>query len=247
MSKRINSYQAVASFVRGFFEAYARGIMDAAVGGDDFQKKNDPKEVKQMMLEHYGEVNQYFFDIMFSTLVRLNYKSAEEANERMQKNFESMKKTDPTFEPTMLDYLRIACKSNQLYKAMEAEYKRNFTWLLQGKFTSIEEHVRDYTHGVLISLADEPMAIHLLVRIIVKAYAAGLKCGSKESTQQQLHMPTLHGMLLNNVNILLNEAPLKGDPEDPVALFKEACRNQEENINVLFNTLNDAMKELAEQ
>ena len=103
MSKRINSYQAVASFVRGFFEAYARGIMDAVVGGDDFQKKNDPKEVKQMMLEHYGEVNQYFFDIMFSTLVRLNYKSAEEANERMQKNFESMKKTDPTFEPTMLD------------------------------------------------------------------------------------------------------------------------------------------------
>lgn len=96
MSKRINSYQAVASFVRGFFEAYARGIMDAAVGGDDFQKKNDPKEVKQMMLEHYGEVNQYFFDIIFSTLVRLNYKSAEEANERMQKNFESMKKTDPT-------------------------------------------------------------------------------------------------------------------------------------------------------
>ena len=37
MSKRINSYQAVASFVRGFFEAYARGIMDAAVGGDTTQ------------------------------------------------------------------------------------------------------------------------------------------------------------------------------------------------------------------
>ena len=158
-----------------------------------------------------------------------------------------MKQADPTFEPTMLDYLRIACKSNQLYKAMEAEYKRNFTWLLQGKFTSIEEHVRDYTHGILISLADEPMAIHLLVRIIVKAYAAGLKCGSKEGSQHQLHMPTLHGMLLNNVNILLNEAPLKGDPEDPVALFKEACKNEEENINVLFNTLNDAMKELAEE
>ena len=57
----------------------------------------------------------------------------------------------------------------------------------------------------------------------------------------------LFTMLLNNVNILLNEAPLKGDPEDPVALFKEACKNEEENINVLFNTLNDAMKELAEE
>lgn len=118
MSKRINSYQAVAAFVRGFFEAYARGIIDATIEGNDFSKKNDPKQIKQMMLEHYGEVNQYFFDIMFSTLVRLNYKTAEEANERMKKNFDSMKQADPTFEPTMLDYLRIACKSNQLYKAM---------------------------------------------------------------------------------------------------------------------------------
>ena len=88
MKKRINSYQAVASFVRGFFEAYARGIIDAVIEGNDFEKKNDPKEIKQMMLEHYGEVNQYYFDIMFSTLVRLNYKTAEEANERMHKNFD---------------------------------------------------------------------------------------------------------------------------------------------------------------
>ncbi len=247
MSKRINSYQAVASFVRGFFEAYARGIIDANIEGNDFQKKNDPKEVKQMILNHYGEVNQYFFDIMLSTIVRLNYQTAEEAKDRMEKNFEAMQKTDPTFEPTMLDYLRIACKSPQLYKAMEAEYKRNFSWLLQGKFTTVEEHVRDYTHGILISLADEPMAIHLLVRIIVKAYAAGLKCGSKEGEQHQLHMPTLHGMLLNNVNILLNEKPLKGDTKDPLALFKKACKDQEKNINVLFNTLNDAMKKLAEE
>ena len=131
---------------------------------------------------------------------------------------------------------------------MEAEYKRNFTWLLQGKFTTLEEHVRDYTHGILISLADEPMAVHLLVRIIVKAYAAGLKCGSKEEGKlPQLHMPTIHGMLLNNVNILLNETPLKSSSEDPVALFKEACKEEEENINVLFNTLNDTMKELAEE
>ena len=245
--KRINSYQAVASFVRGFFEAYARGIIDATIGDGDFQKKNDSQKIKQMMLEHYGEVSQYYFDIMFSTLVRLNYPTAEEANERMEKYLESKKKADPTFEPTMIDYLRIACKSAQLYKAMEAEYKRNFTWLLQGKFTTIAEHVRDYTHGILISLADEPMAIHLLVRVIVKAYAAGLKCGSKEGEQHQLHMPTLHGMLLNNVNILLNEKQLTSNPEDPIALFKEACKNEEENINVLFNTLNDTMKELAKE
>ena len=42
MSKRINSYQAVAAFVRGFFEAYARGIIDATIEGNDFSKKKDP-------------------------------------------------------------------------------------------------------------------------------------------------------------------------------------------------------------
>ena len=89
--------------------------------------------------------------------------------------------------------------------------------------------------------------VSVIPKETVKEVMGGLKCGSKEGTQHQLHMPTLHGMLLNNVNILLNEAPLKGDSEDPVALFKEACKNEEENINVLFNTLNDAMKELAEE
>lgn len=246
MNKRINSYRALASFTRGFFEAYARGIMDATFEGNDFQKKNDPKEIKQMMLEHYGEVSQHYFDTMFSSLVRLNYTSAEEANERISKSFAAQQKKDSAFSPNMLDYLQIACKSAQLYKALEHEYKRNFSYLLQGKFTTIEEHTKAYTRGILVSLADEPMAIHLLVRIIVKAYAAGLKSGSK-AEQKPFHLPTVHGMLLNNVNILLNEMPLKSDTKDPVALFKEACKNEEENINVLFNTLNDAMKELAEE
>ena len=70
MSKRINSYQAVAAFVRGFYsKAYATWHhVDATIEGNDFRaEKNDPKQIKQMMLEHYGEVNQYFFDIMFST------------------------------------------------------------------------------------------------------------------------------------------------------------------------------------
>ena len=148
--KRINSYQAVASFVRGFFEAYARGIMDAAIGGDDFQKKNDPKEVKQMMLEHYGEVNQYFFDIMFSTLVRLNYKSAEEANERMKKNFESMKQADPTFEPTMLDYLRMEHMKAKMPDMTEAKISEEMHTIDRARkkfcsyYTNTEFGVADY-------------------------------------------------------------------------------------------------------
>ena len=42
--KRINSYKAVASFVRAYFDAYARGIIDATVGGYHCKKKQEPKE-----------------------------------------------------------------------------------------------------------------------------------------------------------------------------------------------------------
>ena len=84
MSKRINSYQAVAAFVEG--SSKLTHVASSMLPSKAMTSaKSDPKQIKQMMLEHYGEASQYFFDIMFSTLVRLNYKTAEEANERMKK------------------------------------------------------------------------------------------------------------------------------------------------------------------
>ena len=236
----MNSYKAMASFVRAFFEAFSRGVVDANTEvTDSFEKKNDPKLIKQLMVEHYEEISRHYLETVFLALCRLNYTDFDQVEKAMPSTMHSEK------GDKMEAYLKVACKSPQLYKAMVDEYKRNYYWLLEGKFTTLEEHVRDYTHGILVSLADEPLAIHLLVRIIVQAYADGLKCGSKNGKLHALNMPTLHGILLTNVNILLNETPLKSNAEDPVALFKEACKGQENNINVLFNTLNDAMKELA--
>ena len=130
---------------------------------------------------------------------------------------------------------------------MESEYKRNFTWLLQGSLPLFEEHVRDYTHGILISLADEPMAIHLLVRIIVKAYAAGLEVWQQGGRAA----PAPHAYPSRHVAEQCQHPAQRDSAQEQhrrsCALFKEACKNEEENINVLFNTLNDAMKELAEE
>lgn len=240
-NKRINSYRAMASFVRAFFEAFTRGVIDANTEvTDSFEKKNAPKLIKQLMVEHYEEISQHYLETVFLALCRLNYADFDQVEKAMPSTVDNEQGNK------METYLKIACKSPQLYKAMVAEYKRNFYWLLEGKFTTVNEHVRDYTHGILISLADEPLAIHLLTRVIIKAYAAGLQCGTADkSTSRSLHMPTIHAMLLDNVNLLLNEAPLTSNSDDPVALFKEACKGKEENINTLFNTLNDTMKELA--
>ena len=155
----------------------------------------------------------------------------------------------------MLDYLRIACKSNQLYKAMESEYKRkNSPGFFKAEFTTLEEHVRDYTHGILsIILADEPMAIHL--SFWSASVREGMRsrteiCGSKEGEQHQLPhaYPSRHVARTISTSVLDEDSAQEQHRRiSSRALFKEACKNEEENINVLFNTLNDAMKELAEE
>mgnify|MGYP001118150904 CR=1 FL=1 len=65
MSKRINSYQAVAAFVRGFFEAYARGIIDATIEGNDFSKSRPfPGRRRAAAPERYrGSVLAWFSPI----------------------------------------------------------------------------------------------------------------------------------------------------------------------------------------
>jgi len=43
MSKKINSYKAMSVLTRGFFEAFANGIIDCQIIGNDFKKKHNPQ------------------------------------------------------------------------------------------------------------------------------------------------------------------------------------------------------------
>ena len=82
-----------------------------------------------------------------------------------------------------------------------------------------------------------------MVRTIMKAYAAGIR--TAKSGKKSLNQITILRLLLINTNILINNSVLKKESDDLVELFEEACGN-EANINVLFNTLDDMYKELAE-
>lgn len=126
MDKETNSYQAIATFVKGFFEAYARGV--AETNGIDTNEENRSK-VKQVMLEHYEEISKHFFDIVLPGLMRLNYNTMEEAQGQMEKDFMEAKAQDAQFTPGINDYLRTACRHGELYEALVTEYKYNFTWL----------------------------------------------------------------------------------------------------------------------
>ena len=111
MSKKINSYKAMSVLTRGFFEAFANGIIDCQILGNDFKKKHNPQNIKQAMLEHYEEISAHFLDIMFPALARLNYPDEKKMQEKLKKEF-----TDK--QADMAQYLRFACKTDKLYEAM---------------------------------------------------------------------------------------------------------------------------------
>ncbi|KGI61452.1 hypothetical protein [Prevotella sp. S7 MS 2] len=236
-SKHVNSYQATTALIRAFFEAFTMGIMDSLYPTDDTDKKYNPRNIKQAMLEHYDQIADAFFMIMFTMFIRLNYRDVADAQQRLTKEFETKK-------PTMQDYLRFACKTQKLYDAMVTEYKQNFDYLLRGKFYDVAEYLKQYTHGNQLSVANEPLAINLMVRTILKSYTTGIKLS--KTKKASLHQPTILRLLIINIHLLINDSQLKPGEADLNELFLTAC-GSETNMNVMLNTLDETYQELIKE
>jgi hypothetical protein len=237
MTKKVNSYQATAALTRAFFEAFGNAIVDSKFPGDDFNEKDDPGNIKNALIDHYGEIGNNFIDIMLPIFIRLNHTDEGKVEEDIKKLFKGK-------QPSMFDYLKYACKTTKLYEALVNEYKRNLELILRGEYSTIPEHLEEYTKGIQLSAVDEPKAIQLMVRTILMAYAAGLKVS--KTKKKSLNQITLMRLLLLNTNILIQNSTFKNENGTLIELFQEAC-GTEANINVLFNTLDDMYKELVEK
>ena len=83
-----------------------------------------------------------------------------------------------------------------------------------------------------------------MVRVILKAYAAGIK--ATKTNHHAFNQATIYRILLINIQLLLNDCAFKSNEEDLILLFQEACGN-ENNLNVLFNSLDEIYEELAQE
>lgn len=227
----------MAALTRAFFEAYTNGILDGSTEANNKENKRSPQAVKQAMLEHYEEINQQFFTVMFPALTLLNYQDE-------QKMQEKLKEASVEKALNVTEYLRFACKTDKLFQALLSEYRRNFTMLLQGKMTTLHEHIKGYPRGLQLSVIDEQKAIVIMVRVILKAYAAGIK--ATKTNHHAFNQATIYRILLINIQLLLNDCAFKSNEEDLILLFQEACGN-ENNLNVLFNSLDEIYEELAQE
>lgn len=245
MGKRVNNYRATAVLVRAFFEAFGKGVVDAQPHLHGAGEQENPKEMKQLMLDRYEDVFDCFFNVMITALVRLNYPNAEMALTKLQHDHQGG-------AATKMDVLKFVCKLPKLYEAMVTEYKRNFTLLLQGKTSTMDEHLASYSHGSMLSVADEPLAINILVRLIIQTYFMGLKKGVKQGAGKGTstispNQTSIYRMMLMNTQLLINDAPFQSDSDDMERLFHEACGNKDENFNVLFNTMQETMQLLVNE
>lgn len=225
MAEKINKNKVLATMVRGFFNGYSAGIIDCQI--TDAYEKRKPQVVKKVMLEHYEQISVAFHDVLFYPVAHVNY-SEEEITRRVQENFkEGM---------TMIDLVKMACKTDEMHQAMIAEYKRNFEWLLQGSMPSVENHDKEYIRGN--EDMDIDKAIKLSVRVVMTAYAEGVKSSGKETAN--FHQPSILRLVLDAMTVLLNDVA----PEDELAdnseglarLFLKACKKKE-----YFQLMTEAM------
>lgn len=234
--QRVDKYKLVAAMVRSFFEAFASGVIDC--GAHDPKQRTAPAVVKKLMLEHYEQIAPVFFDTLFYPLATLNHSYEE---------MEQLVRDSQRDGGDMLGLVRAACASDALYEAMVAEYKRNFSNLLAGRFASVADHLDSYTRGGAATddsdSVEADRSIELTVRVVMYAYVGGLRkaCGTENPQFRQV---TLFRLLLNAMNVLLcDEAVSFADGDDLGAMFLKVCRS-EHNFNVMTAEMDRTHTEL---
>lgn len=233
MNRPINIFPAMAAMIRGFFEAFTRGIIDAE--NRDYDISN-PRDVSQAIMGYTDRLADNFASVLFSAIARLTYSDTAELQLSLRQMFPDGKATD------VKALMHLCCRYDDVYEAMTAEYRRNFTLLIGGHIASAEEHLEEYTRGSRPACIDQPTALAILTRTVVLSYAHGVH--ACPTGRQSLQHDSIYPMVFEMANILLNERPLPKRLQSVNELTKAACGTQA-NINNVLNTMEDTMRQLA--
>lgn len=231
---KVDKYKLLAALVRSFFDAFSSGIIDNSEA--DAKERRKPKNVKQAMLEHYGHIAPVFLDTIFFPLAAMNFSYAD--IERTVR--EAQQRGDD-----MMALVKAACASDDMYGAMVAEYKRNFSALLGGRCAPIAEHLTSYTRQATggEEAFDANRAIELTVRVVMHAYARGLR--QTDNGMAKFSQPTLFRLLLDAMNVLLCNAAADYTDcgEDLSAMFMKVCHT-EHNFTVMTTEMDRVHNEI---
>ena len=231
---KTDKYKLLAALVRCFFESFSSGIIDNS-HIEKSEDRNSAQTVKKLMLEHYEHIAPVFFDTLFFPLAAMNFEYAD--IERVVR--EAQQRGDD-----MMALVKTACASDAMYEAMVAEYKRNFSNLLAGRYATTADHLISYTHGDGDNAEgiDTERAIELTVRVVMYAYARGLRRGTEG--RKSVRQASLFRLLIDAMNVLLlDEAVQFEDDDELAAMFLKVCLN-EHNFTVMTSEMDRTFDEL---
>ncbi|MBO5185997.1 MAG: hypothetical protein J6B91_02970 [Prevotella sp.] len=226
--EQTDKYKALAAFIRGYFTAYINGIYDA--GNKKPDNEINPQTIKTIVMEHYDNMVSQYNDTLFFIISQLNYSLDE-----IEKHLKSMDPENTSF----IELMRMACRTDEMYEAMKAEYKRNVYALLEGRFTKAAEHLKLYTRSNMKDNVDCELAIRLLVRTVMTAYAAGIR--EADTGKATLKQATLLSLLTENITLILHDKPLDTAKLDRIKTMDEyiryVCRT-DKNIYAMMDEMN---------
>lgn len=211
-----DKHKLLAALVRSFFDAFSSGVIDCVQGSAE--ERRQPKHVKRAMLDHYEQIAPAFFDTLFFPLATIHF-----SYEEMERVVREAKQQGED----MMSLVRRACASEAFYEAMVAEYKRNFAALLEGACPSVADHLAACTKQQEADGIDTDRAIELTVRVVMHAYARGLKVAGGQGAH--FRQVTLFRLLLDAMNVLLLDdvADYSDCRENLTAMFVKACGSEQ--------------------
>ncbi len=234
--EKTEKYKLLGVMIRGFFEAFASGIIDSE--GVEANEKFMPKTVKRVMLEHYGQISAAFHDTLFYPIAAMNFDYADVERIVVEAHRQGS---------SMLELVQQVCADELMYAALKAEYIRNFSLLLDGHFASAATHLDSYTRcegePSFVPTAD---AIRLTVRTIMTAYTKGLHYAGKGKTS--LHQASIFRLLVEAMHVLLNDEAVTLDDahgNDLAMLFMKVCHTTQ-NFDTMTSAMDDVYGMLCE-
>lgn len=224
--------QVMIALVRSFFDAFTEGVLTNDKG-ESQHRKISPSDVKSLLLNHYGNINGCFFDVMFYIISRLTHNDMDEIRRELHDTFAEK-------EPTVPELMSVACGSDNLYQTMIGEYKNCFSLLLLGKRPFHETHNHVDCNEETGSVASQ-LAVQLIVRTVVKAYMSGLSISSTGA--KAFRYPVVFNIMTCNINCLMNDNEDYIHLSTPEQMLSCACRS-DTNMAVALNELNEQMTDL---
>ena len=74
----MNSPRIIPAIVRGFFSSFVEGIVEGSLPEANGPQSVEPRQMKQLLLEHYEEMAQFLYESIFDAIAIVNYPSHEQ-------------------------------------------------------------------------------------------------------------------------------------------------------------------------